>query len=55
MKPTQATGPNLPTKRREQKQEKLQPYNLEKGDLNHSTVDKIKSQRNIVQMKKQGK
>ena len=48
-------SPNSPTRGREQKQEELQPYNLEKEDLKHSKLDKKKRQRHIVQIKQKDK
>ena len=55
MKPTKVTGPTSPTRGRDQKQKEIQTYSLEKGHIKHSKLDKIKRQRNIVQMKEQGK
>ena len=54
-KPTQATGPASPTGGRHQKQEELQPCSLWKEDLKHSKLDKMRRQRNMLQMKEQGK
>ena len=45
---------NLAHEGRDQKEEPL-PYSLEKRDLKHSKLEKMKRQRNIVQMKEQGK
>ena len=46
-KPTQKMGPNSPTRGRHQKQEELR---LQKGDLEHSKLDKMRTQRNMLQM-----
>lgn len=45
-KPTQKTGPNSPTRGRHEKQEELR---LQKGDLKHSKLDKMRTQRNMLQ------
>ena len=43
------TGPTTPTEGRNQKEERIQPLSLRKGDLKHSTLKKEKKrQRNIV-------
>ena len=54
-KPTQATGPTSPTGGRHQKQEELRPCSLRKGDLKHNKLDKMRRQRNMIQMKEQDK
>ena len=54
-KPTQATGQTSPTGGRDQKKEEIRPCSLGKGDLKHSKLNKIRKQRNILQMKEQGK
>ena len=54
-KPTQATDPNSPTGGRHQKQQELQTSSLRKGDPKHSKLNKMKRQRNMQQMKEQGK
>ena len=54
-KPTQATGPTSLTEGRHQKQEELRPCSLQKEDLKHSNLDKMRRQRNMLQMKEQGK
>ena len=46
-----AIGPTSPTRIWDEKQEELQHYSLEKYDLKHSKLGKIKRQTNIVQMK----
>ena len=49
---TQTTEPIL--EGRSQKEERIQPWSLEKGDLRHSKLKKkMKRQRNTTQMKKQ--
>ena len=53
--PTQASGPTLPTGGRHQKQEELQPCSLWKGDIKQSKLDKMRRQRNMLQMKEQDK
>ena len=40
---------------RQQKQEELWPYSLQKGDHKYSKLEKIRLQRNMLQMKEQGK
>ena len=52
--PTQGTGPTSPTGGRYQKQEELWLCSLWKGDLKHSKLDKMRRQRNTLQMKKRG-
>ena len=54
-KPTQPTEPNLATRDRHKKQQKLQACNLRKGDPKKSKLSKMKRQRNTQQMKEQGK
>ena len=54
-KPTQPTEPILPTGSRHQTQWELQTCSLQKGDLKHSKLSKMRSQRNQQQMKEQGK
>ena len=54
-RPIQATGPTSSTGGRHQKQEELWPCSLQKGDLKNSTLDKVRRQRNMQQMKEQGK
>ena len=54
-KPTQGTEPTLPTGGRHQKQQELQTYSLWKGDPKHSKLSKMGRQRNMQQMKEQGK
>ena len=54
-KPIQATEPSLPTGGRHQKQQELLTCSLQKGDLKHSKLSKMRRQRNKQQMKKQGK
>ena len=54
-KPTQPTEPNIDTGGRHQKQRELQTCSLQKGDGKHSKISKMRRQRNIQQMKKQGK
>ena len=40
---------------RHQKQEEQRPCNLQKGDLKYSELDKMRRQRNMLQMKEQDK
>ena len=54
-KPTQPTEPTLATGGRHQKQRKLRNCILRKGDPKHSKLSKMRRQRNIQQMKEQGK
>ena len=54
-KPTQAPGPTSPTGGRHQKQEKLQECRLQKGDHKNRKLDKMRQQRNTLQLKEQGK
>ena len=54
-KPTQPTEPTLPTGSRHQKQWELRTCSLQKGDLKHSKLSKMRRQRNTQQMKEQGK
>ena len=53
MKLTQTTGPTL--EGRNQKEERIQPWSLGKGDLKHNQLRKqiMKRQRNTTQMKEQ--
>ena len=55
MKPIETTGPTSSTDSKDQNQKKIWPYNPGKGVLKHSKIGKMKRQRNIVQMKEQGK
>ena len=54
-KPTQPTEPTLPTGGRHQKQWELRACSLGKGDPKHSKLSKMRRQRNMQQMKEQGK
>ena len=54
-KPTQDIEETLPDEARDQKQKELWSYSPGKGNLKHSKLDKVKRQRTIVQMNKQGK
>ena len=54
-KPTKPTKPTLATGGRHQKQEKLRTCSLRKGDPKHSKLSKMRRQRNIQQVKEQGK
>ena len=54
-KPTQATEATSPTGDRHQKQWELQTCSLKKGDPKHSKLNKMRRQRNMQQMKEQGK
>ena len=54
-KPTQPTEPALATEGRHQKQRELRTSSLQKGDLKHSKLSKMRRQRNTQQMKEQGK
>ena len=54
-KPTQPTEPTLATGDRHQKQRELQTCSLQKGDHKHSKLNKMRRQRNMQQMKEQGK
>ena len=54
-KPTQPTEPTLATWNRHQKQRELRNCSLQKGDPKHSKLSKMRRQRNIQQMKEQGK
>ena len=49
-KPTQATGPTSATGGRDQKQEELWTCSLGKGDLKRRKLDKMRRQRNILQI-----
>ena len=53
MKLTQATGPTLEC--RNQKEERIQPWSLRKGDLKHNKLKKniVKRQINAAQIKEQ--
>ena len=46
-KPIQKMGPNSPPRGRHQQQEELR---LQKGDLKHSKLDKMRTWRNMLQM-----
>ena len=54
-KPTQPTEPTLPTGGRHQNQWEPRTCSLRKGDPKHSKLSKMRRQRNIQQMKEQGK
>ena len=54
-KPTQPIEPTSPAGGRHQKQWELRTYSLRKGDRKHSKLNKMRRQRNIQQMKEQGK
>ena len=54
-KPTQATEPTSPTGGRHQKQQELITWSLQKGDPKQSKLNKMRRQRNMQQMKEQGK
>lgn len=53
-KPTQDTEETSPEEARDQKQRNCDPMAREES-LKHSKLDKLKRQRTIAQMKKQGK
>ena len=53
--PTQPTEPTLPTGGIHQKQRELRTCGLQKGDPKHSELSKMRRQRNMQQMKEQGK
>ena len=53
--PTQPTEPTLPTGDRHQKQWELQTCSLRKEDTKHNKLSKMRRQRNMQQMKEQGK
>ena len=55
MKRTQIPGPALPTEGRSQKEEGIQPSSLGKGDLRRSKLGEKRQDRNMVQMKEQGR
>ena len=55
MKPTQPTEPTLATGDGYQKQQELRTCSLQKGDLKHSKISKMRRQKNTQQMKEQGK
>ena len=50
-----ALGPTSPTGGRHQKQEKLQECRLQKGDHKNRKSDKMRQQRNMLQLNEQGK
>ena len=54
-KPTQPTEPTLGTGDRHQNQRELQTCNLRKADPKHSTLSKMRRQRNTQQIKEQVK
>ena len=54
-KPTQPTEATLPTGGRHQKKYELRTCGLEKGDPKHSKLSKMRRQRNMQQVKEQGK
>ena len=54
-KPAQPTEPTLATGGRHQKQRELQTCSLRKGDPKHSKLSKMRTQRNIQEMKEKGK
>ena len=54
-KPTQPTETTLATGGRHQKQWELRTYSLCKRDPKHSNLSKMRRQRNLQQMKEQGK
>ena len=54
-KPTQPTESTLPTGGRHQKQRELRTCSLRKGDPKHSKLSRMRRQRNMQQMKEQGK
>ena len=54
-KPTQTTEPILATGNRHKKQWELRTCNLRKGDPKHSTLSKMRRQRNTQEMKEPGK